>query len=225
VVQAAVQSAFRALPDFLASIPNLKDVLRGPVQTMARLFQLVDRWQERLSARRWVILTGGRGEGKTTLCLALAERARHAGWKVGGIVSPGSWNDGGRDVYHVRDLLSGEERVLARQSKQAGTIRVGAFAFEPDGIAFGRQALESAKEANVQLLIVDEVGPLELRGDGWSPVLERILADVFGVMVWVVRPELVEEVRTRYPLLVHAEVVRAAEVGVEDLWNRISGTG
>jgi nucleoside-triphosphatase THEP1 len=72
---------------------------------------------------------------------------------------------------------------------------------------------------------VDEVGPLELRGDGWSPVLERILADVFGVMVWVVRPELVEEVRTRYPLLVHAEVVRAAEVGVEDLWNRISGTG
>lgn len=225
VVQAAVQSAFRALPDFLASIPNLKDVLRGPVQTMARLFQLVDRWQERLSARRWVILTGGRGEGKTTLCLALAERARHAGWKVGGIVSPGSWNDGGRDVYHVRDLLSGEERVLARQSKQAGTIRVGAFAFEPDGIAFGRQALESAKEANVQLLIVDEVGPLELRGDGWSPVLDRILADVFGVMVWVVRPELVEEVRTRYPLLVHAEVVRAAEVGVEDLWNRISGTG
>ncbi|MCL6475013.1 MAG: nucleoside-triphosphatase [Firmicutes bacterium] len=225
VLHTAIQSAVCALPDFLASIPNLKDVLRGPVQTMARLFRLVDRWQERLSARRRLILTGGRGEGKTTLCLALAERARRAGWKVGGIVSPCYGNSGERDLFLVKDLQSGEEHVLARRSEQVGTIRAGAFAFEPDGIAFGRQALESAKEANVQLLIVDEVGPLELQGDGWAPVLDRLLADVFGVMVWVVRPELVEEVRKRYPLLVHTEVVRAAEAGVEDLWNRISGTG
>jgi nucleoside-triphosphatase THEP1 len=225
VVQAAVQSAFRALPDFLASIPNLKDVLTEPVLTMARLFRLVDRWQERFSARRRVILTGGRGEGKTTLCLALAERARRAGWTVGGIVSPCYGNSGQREVYLVKDLQSGEERVLARRSEQEGTIRVGAFAFDPDGIAFGRQALESAKEANVQLLIVDEVGPLELRGDGWAPVLQHLLADGFGVMVWVVRLELVEEVQKRYPLLAHAEVVLAADTGAEELWNRFSERG
>ncbi len=225
VVQAAVQSAFRALPDFLASIPDLRGVLHEPVQTLARLFRLVDKWRERFATRRRMILTGGRGEGKTTFCLALAERARRAGWTVGGIVSPTDWNGGQRDVYRVKDLQSGEERVLARRSEQAGTIQVGAFAFDADGIAFGRQALESARAANVQLMIVDEVGPLELRGDGWAPVLDLLLADVFSVMVWVVRLELVEEVQRRYPLLSHAEVVRAAEAGAEELWNRLFATG
>ncbi|GIV20371.1 MAG: hypothetical protein KatS3mg023_2122 [Armatimonadota bacterium] len=220
VVQVAVQSAFRALPDFLANIPNLRDVVREPVGTLARLFQLVDKWQERLEARR-VILTGARGEGKTTLCLALAEHARRAGWRVGGIVSPGRWSNGQRDMYWVRDLLSGEERVLARRSEQAEAVRTGAFSFDPEGIAFGRQALESAMAEKVQLLFVDEVGPLELRGDGWAPVLHRLQTDAPQAMVWVVRHERIEEVQKRYPLLATATIVRAAEVDAESLLQRV----
>ncbi|MCS6949993.1 MAG: hypothetical protein NZ520_05970, partial [bacterium] len=81
IVQAAVQSAFRALPAFLASIPDMRAVVRQPASTLARLFHLVDWWQKHLGARQRVILTGKRGEGKTTLCLALAERAHQAGWK------------------------------------------------------------------------------------------------------------------------------------------------
>lgn len=221
VVHAAVQSAFRALPDFLANIPSLRGVLSEPVGTLERLFHLVDGWQMRLEARRRVILTGERGEGKTTLCIALAERARRAGWTVGGIVSPGHWEGGQRDMYRVRDLLSGEERVLARRSERAGTPRVGAFSFDPDGITFGRQALESAIAAKVQLLFVDEVGPLELRGDGWAPILHRLLSEATGAMVWVVRGELVEEVQKSYPLLAPAVVVHAAETDAENLLGHV----
>jgi nucleoside-triphosphatase THEP1 len=220
VVHATVQSAFRALPDFLANIPNLGDVVREPVGTLARLFQLVDKWQERLEARR-VILTGARGEGKTSLCIALAERARRAGWRVGGIVSPGRWSNGQRDTYWVRDLLSGEERVLARRSEQAEAVRMGAFSFDPEGIAFGRRALEAAMAAEVHLLLVDEVGPLELQGDGWATILHRLQTDAPQAMVWVVRPERIEEVQQRYPLLATATIVRAAEVDAESLLQRV----
>lgn len=216
VVHAAVQSAFQALPDFLASVPDLKESLRDPVGMLARLFHRVDRWQKRFGMRRRVILTGERGEGKTTLCLALAEEARRAGWTVGGVVTPGRWDGGQRDGYRVKDLLTGEERPLASRSGER-TIRVGSFSFDSEGIAFGRRALEAALAAKVQLLIVDEIGPLELRGDGWAPLLDRLHSGAPGAMVWVVRPELVEEVRKRYPLFASATVARASDSDVHDL--------
>lgn len=221
IVQAAVQSAFRALPTFLASIPNLKEVVRRPVATLSRLFHLVDQWQRHLGARQLVILTGERGEGKTTLCLALAEQARRAGWRVGGIASPGDWRDGQREGYHVRDLMSQEERPLAQRGAQEGAIPLGAFWFHREGIAFGRGALEAALTHQVQLLIVDEVGPLELRGDGWAPLLDRLHTEGAVVMVWVVRPELVQEVRKRYPLFASAILVRARETDGESLAQRL----
>lgn len=222
VVHAAVQSAFQALPDFLASLPDLKEVLRDPIEVLARLFYRVDRWQQRFEMRRRVILTGERGEGKTTLCLALAEEARRAGWTVGGIVTPGRWDNGQREGYRIRDLLTGEERPLASRSG-GGTMRVGSFSFASEGIAFGRQALEAALAAKVQLLIVDEVGLLELRGDGWAPVLEHLHAGAPGAMIWVVRPELVEAVRKRYPLFASAPVVRALETDVRELMDATLG--
>ena len=221
-LHAAVQSAFQALPDFLASVPDLKAIFRDPVGMMARLFYRVDCWGRRFERRRRVILTGGRGEGKTTLCLALAEEARRAGWSVGGIVSRGDWSDGRREGYRVLDLLSGEECPLASRS-EVGTIRAGSFCFAPEGIAFGQRALESALAAGVDLVIVDEVGPLELQGDGWAMTLQRLDRDAPGAMVWVVRPELVEEVRWRCPLFAGAPLVPVAETDVGGLMEALIG--
>jgi hypothetical protein len=55
---------------------------------------------------------------------------------------------------------------------------------------------------------VDEVGPMELRGEGWAPALDR-LGGLPAPVVWVVRPKLVEEVRRRWEWG-EAEVVEAA---------------
>lgn len=218
VVQTAVQSGFRALPDFLGCIPDLKEVIRAPAKTLARLFYLVDRWQQRFDKPRLIILTGERGEGKTTLCLSLAEEAKRLGWTVGGIASPGEWKDGRREGYWVRDLSSGEERKLATRSSNVETRHVGSFTFSPEGFAFGRRALWTAIKADVQLLIVDEIGPLELRGEGWAQELMHMQKnDVPCVMVWVVRPNLIDIVKKRFAPSVHTLTIRASETRVDDL--------
>lgn len=206
IVHAAVQSAFRALPAFLASIPDLHQAWREPASTLARLFHLVDHWQQRFTSRRLVILTGQRGTGKTTLCLALAEWARQQGWKVGGIVSLSEGEQ--RERYRVRDLLSRDESLLAQQGA-TGEVKVGNFSFTMEGVELGRRALERALAEDVDLLIVDEVGPLELKGGGWAPLLDRLHTRTRGITIWVVRPELVAEVQRRYPLFAEGMVVEA----------------
>lgn len=217
VVHAAVLWGFRALPAFLASIPDIKEVFRRPTSVFSYLFEEVDSWHKRFSERRLVLLAGERGEGKTTLCLALAERARRAGWTVGGIASPGWWVEGGRGGYRVRDLLTGEERLLAVRDGKATGISTGAFCFDKEGIEFGRRAIEAAVAQGVQLLVVDEVGPLELRGEGWAPVLHQALTGGTRAVVCVVRSKLVDEVQKTYPLLSSAAVIRAAETNADIL--------
>lgn len=212
---AALDAAFRALPDFVGMIPAMRAALHDPGGTLAALFDRVEYWQGQAPAV--ALLTGARGEGKTTLCAELARLARDRGYFVGGVLSPGSWSAGLRTGYDVQDLLSGRMRPLARRTEEAGPIRRGPFLFDPAGFEFGRAALAAAAAQGAELIIVDEVGPLELGGEGWAAELDRLHAHPPGAMLWVVRPELIEEVRRRWPGLDGAPVLRAGAVGAAQL--------
>jgi nucleoside-triphosphatase THEP1 len=191
------------------------------VDTLARLFRQVDSWQRYLGAAHAFILTGERGAGKSTLCLALAERARQAGISVGGIVSISEGDTLPWQGYRVKNLLTGEERPLARRTDIQEGIRCGSYVFDPEGIRFGQQAIEQAVQAGVHLLVVDEVGLLELNGEGWAPALQQL--PTTGVMLWVVRASVVEEIRRRYPPLAGATVMDAATMDAQALWERLYG--
>lgn len=220
-VGAALEAAFRALPDFAGAIPTLRTAFRDPAGTLAALFDRVEYWQRHAPAL--VLLTGEKGEGKTALCAELARLARERGCLVAGILSPGWWNDGFRGGYEVQDLLSGKRRRLACRSREPGPVRQGAFLFDPAGIEFGRTALADGAARSADLVIVDEVGPLELRGEGWAPELDRLHQQPCRSMLWVVRPELIEEVRRRWPGLEGAPVLRARATSATRLADLLLG--
>jgi len=142
------------------------------------------------------LLVGARRSGKTTTCQLLAETARRRGLRVGGIVSPPLYA-GGRCVgYRVVDLASGRSEPLANETGP-GLERAGRFHFTSAGLALGRAALETAALAAVDLVIVDEVGPLELAGGGWSQRLDRV-AERPGCMVLSVRSSLAVRAAARW---------------------------
>jgi len=209
---AALQAAFAALPDFMSAIPGLRAALKNPARVLAGLFDRVEYWQNRVTASPVVILTGEKGEGKTTLCAELVELVRARGGRVAGVLSPGFWDDGVRSGYQVEDLLTGRRKWLARRSEGPCDIRQGPYGFDVGALRFGRQALAAAAGAAPDLIIVDEVGPLELRGDGWGPELDTLQGQQPCAMLWVVRPTLVDEVRRRWPVLEGAPVVHVRQV-------------
>ena len=221
---AALQAAFAALPDFIGAIPGLRAALKNPAQVLAGLFDRVEYWQNRVAAPPVVILTGEKGEGKTTLCSELAELVRARGGRVAGVLSPGFWDDGVRSGYQVEDLLTGRRKWLARRSEGPSDIRQGPYCFDEAALRFGRQALAAAAEAEPDLVIVDEVGPLELRGEGWGSELDRFQAQQPCAMLWVVRPVLVDEARRRWPLLEGAPVVHVRQVTAPELAAMLLGS-
>ncbi len=137
-----------------------------------------------------VILTGDVGSGKTTSCRQLAARARLQGTDCAGIVCPARF-DGARKVgIDLLNLKTGECRRLADVDNQPCDVRTDRYRFHTEALAWGAATLEVA--CPCELLIVDEIGPLELiRGQGWVNALAVLRAGQFELAVVVVRPSLI----------------------------------
>lgn len=137
------------------------------------------------------LLTGPRGVGKTTVCLRAVARAQQAGFSCAGVLT--LQEDEDRRV--VADVRTGMRRPLTTTDPSG--IRWGRFLFDPAALAWGAEIL--ARSTPCDLLVVDELGPLELRGEGWAVGLETLHRGAFRLGLVVVRPELVEEAQARLP--------------------------
>jgi len=145
-----------------------------------------------------VLITGPRGAGKTTLCTRFAAAAREAGLDVAGLLSPARLADGRKAGIDVRDLRSGEQHPLAERRGDMDGPGTDEWAFHADALAWGEARLREATPCDV--LIVDELGPLELvHGEGWQEALTALERRAFRLALVVIRPELLETARARWP--------------------------
>jgi nucleoside-triphosphatase len=143
-----------------------------------------------------LVLTGKRGDGKTTFCGTLAEQASVAGWDVAGLLSPGIFKDGVKTGILTQDLRTGEARPLARVATFAThstsfTLPLGQWLFDPTVVDWGNEILQSRQPCD--LFIIDELGPLEFsRGEGWVNAFDALRQVRYRLGVVVIRPECID---------------------------------
>ena len=147
-----------------------------------------------------VILTGERNVGKTTVCRKTVALAQARGYVCGGILTLSHADD----VRDVLDVRSGCTRRLTVEPDGAGTpdadsaVVQGRFRFDPKAMTWGNDAL--ARATACHLLVVDELGPLEIeRGQGWQKAFDVLRGNDFTLAIVVVRPELLEQAQRRLP--------------------------
>ena len=137
-----------------------------------------------------VVVTGAPGSGKTAAVEASVGILRSRGHTVAGIVQPGVFSHGRKVGFLVRDLATGAEIALAERVERGRGEHGTPFRFAREGLDLAGRALGRAAAGSV--LVVDEVGPIELRGDGHMPALRRALATAgLAAVVLVVRRQLV----------------------------------
>ncbi len=147
-----------------------------------------------------VILSGERGQGKTRMCQAVCELARQQGLSVQGVISPAVFTDGVKTGILVENAANGEQMPLAylRQPGLEAEIQTDHWQFDPAAMAWGSRILEQADFCDV--LIVDELGPLELvQHRGWVTGIKALQARQFRLGIVVIRPELLDAAQQILP--------------------------
>lgn len=161
------------------------------------------------SAVRTVVVTGPSNGGKTRSVIGLARGLAELGCGVAGFVQLAEREDGRKVGFRVRDLATGDETMIALAAAPGEGQYGTRFVFREEGFALARAALGRAAPGSV--LIIDELGPVELRGEGHMPAVRVALAlPELAAAVLVVRRPLVPA------LLAALEATDAVIVDVEE---------
>jgi len=165
-----------------------------------------------MDKRQRMILTGEIGSGKTSFCQHLVKGARQAGLDLGGLISPGVFEEGTKKAILAVDLQLDRSRKLAiLRGDQAGSLATKRWRFDPEVVAWGNRVL--IKSVPCDLLVVDELGPLEFeRGEGWVEGLRVLDEGEFDTALVVIRPSLVARAQQRWP---GAEIIKLTGSGGE----------
>jgi len=221
----ALDAAFRTLPTMVSALAEHKSLFRQPIDAMSRMMAVVvreldDHTNNQKSGPRVFVLTGAQGSGKTTLLEKLIPQVRTRGRTVAGIRAPAVFNNGVRIGYNVEDVRTGDMLPLCRTGQRNAVATAGPYGFDRGGLRFGATALSLDTVAQRDIVILDEIGPLELKGGGWAPMLHSLLESYEGSLLVVIRPDILHTVLRRWnirPVFVWDPDVHSVELIVEQL--------
>lgn len=214
----AIEIAVESLPGFIAAIPDFRNVMRNPVTIFHSVIsQAGERLSEIRKKRKKVfIVTGSKTEGKTTFTGKLAailysEKIDTGGFLAERIISSDNETSG----YDLVDLESCQKTRFLHVTECSGNQKIGRFRICPDGLDAGKKMLQSSIETENRILIIDEVGRLELEGEGWSENISELLEKSVNHLILVVRDEFVENVKERWNLK-DTIIFRIGEISPEE---------
>lgn len=134
------------------------------------------------------MLTGPVHSGKSTFLDDVVFELREGGWNVGGFLSESIWEAAECTGYDLVDLIEDKTYPYIRRKGEETWQRTGSFFFIPEGLKKAQAIIR--RDRQTDLLVVDEIGPLELAGKGLWPALKDILFPPPTNLLLVVRDSL-----------------------------------
>lgn len=144
--------------------------------------------------RRIFVLTGPVHSGKTSFLQSAVTSWELAGFNVGGFLNKARLDAGRITGYDLFDLRGGTAVPFLMVDGASAWQRIGGFFLVPGGLERAERIL--LRDVRADILVVDEVGPLELAGAGIWPALSAALLRGARCLC-VVRTTILEEFRVK----------------------------
>jgi nucleoside-triphosphatase THEP1 len=201
----ALELSAESLPLFVANIPDFKSLVRNPVSIFYQVLSNADRRLSEIKEKvipdqKVFIITGTIRGGKTTFTKKLIEYFRSNNINPGGILSERVLTGSVTTGYDIADIETGLKEDFLRQNVGGGDGRIGRFTICDKGLSKGRDILNSLVDHDKKLVIIDEVGLLEIKDKGWSECINSLLKKSSNHILMTVRDIYVDEVIKKWDL-------------------------
>lgn len=201
----ALEVAFDTLPLMIANLPRVRDVFKKPAAIFRILVAQADFWLEKTELKlndrkNVIIISGSEKTGKSTLLQKIVECLEMKHLKAGGFLSTSVFENGLHTGYDIVDLKDYSKKILSRIYGDETMAKVGTFYFRPDGIDFGNELLTLKNLSHADFVVIDEIGPWELKNQGWAKGLSSLVRYWEKPIILVVRESIVDKVIENWSL-------------------------
>ena len=219
--------AFSALPFFLSNLSQSENKkkgisgisfhgLLGQAEALLNIFE-----KEHLLRPQVVIITGEIHQGKTTFAQKIVSDLHAQNIRIAGFFSVGINENGIRTGFNLVDIGSSRRVELCSDKKNEKRLKFGRYYFNSDAISLGNEILNSNNLSDKQLIVIDEVGHLELNGQGWSNAIENISRSNTVPQLWIVRKSLVQKSTRRWNIS-NAYIFDITESSIQEVENKLT---
>lgn len=203
-VPVALEVAFESLPYVVANLPDARTFLKKPAEVIRLLVRFAEvRYKDLTggSPAKVFIVTGDVEKGKTSLLTGVAGKLKEKNISVGGIYSARIIKGGKTTGYNIVSFDTEESFPYLKLKTGKDNAGIGRWEIIPGAIERGKELLSEDYLKNKNVVIIDEVGKLETRGEGWKEDIERLLMDRNIILVLSVRRRFVDEVTKAFNIL------------------------
>jgi nucleoside-triphosphatase THEP1 len=191
--------SFSALPGILESLPESKDLVKKSSRHNLHIFRHAELLlnvfeKDHLRRPQIIIITGEIRQGKTTFVKQIINDLLKQNIQIAGFLSTGSYENGVRKGFNLFNIATSSQVELCTKEVHEDWLNYGPYYFNPEGIKFGLEILGSENISGKQLVVIDEIGPIELNDKGWSSEIEKITSSFVIPQLWVVRKSLVKKI-------------------------------
>jgi len=144
------------------------------------------------------ILTGPLHSGKTTLLKNIVQVLENKNMRIDGFLSQAVNKNDDCIGYDLFDLKNKNTYPYMRKTGKCQWIRYGPYFLNPKGLKEAKKIISRKKD--IDIFIVDEVGPLELSGKGLFPELEKLIREPVIPMLIVVQSRILKSFDSLFSL-------------------------
>jgi len=216
----ALELSVESLPMMIAHTPEFKTVMKDPFLFVQQIMAFADFRLQQIRAgkekTKLLILTGGIGSGKTLVLKKLIQQFQKEGIKVEGFYQERIVEKDETIGYDFVEIETGRQIEFLRKNG-SGSHRVGKYSINTGVFPIGKEILVNSSQP---IVIVDEIGKMENKGEGWAESFVSLLQQNNSLVIASFRKELVTELQQKFDVA-EAPVFDLDEENLETIQDRI----
>lgn len=194
----AIEFSVESLPMMIAHTPGFKTVIKDPFLFVQQIMAFADfRLQQVRSGKTQgdlIVLTGKIGSGKTLLLKKIIQQFQKEGISVGGFYQERILDKNETIGYDFIEAETGR-RIQFLQKNGSGGPQIGKYTINANVFPVGNEILSKACQP---VVVVDEIGKMENKGEGWAEAFTNLLQTSNSLVIASFRKELLHELQQKY---------------------------